>query len=486
MKSLAIPNRERLKGQTIICRKCGNKYCSKKDEKGKTKWICKSTGKRLGSCPNPESQKFTSALYNPFTQKPDIIIKHSTRDFWEFRKRHNELLDIEREIKMLYKSANLEQAMEIIKSFKKAPKKQKQTEEVKEIKQVQITKNTYLESAMYIYSDFLDGKIGEAWEKRPKSTKSIGNYKRTLERFHACLKKNGYSPEIITLSSLSKNHLNCWVREVKERYGSNKTQNDYLNNVSTFLKWCSKRGAGDICNSLDFVQRGKTVGDTNTASLSDFSEMMKLVTEENGKGREQWKDSKTGKMISKSKNYYRDWLREGLWLSLLLGGRGDDIIDFKWNEVHVRKDENEKLYWIELFDHKYFLSQGVERHNFIPVYKQTYDMLVDLGLNEKIGTDEFVIAPQETNRSRMKRILGESFRWYWREVAKFNPNVKYKSLRSTFITLATNLAGDQYQLIQKHTKADITRKHYYDKSVAVSNMYGQDFFNVETRQNSPQ
>ena len=109
--------------------------------------------------------------------------------------------------------------------------------------------------------------------------------------------------------------------------------------------------------------------------------------------------------------------------------------------------------------------------------------MVDLGINEKIGPDEYVLAPKETNRKRMKRILGESFRWYWREVAGFNPNVKYKSLRSTFITLATNLAGEQYQLIQKHTKADITRKHYYDKSVAVSNMYGQDFLATKKTQN---
>jgi hypothetical protein len=476
MKSLLIPNRDRLKGQTILCRKCGNKYCSQKGTDGKTKWMCKSIGKRIGSCPNPDSQRFTSTLYNPFTQKPDILIRHETRDFWEFRKRHNELLDIEREIKHLYKEGRLQQAMELVKSFRKKPKVKSIDESNPVVKEVIISSQTYLESAMYIYSDFIDGKIGEKWEKRPKSEKSIVNYKRALERFHTCLRKCGYNPEIITLESLSKKHLNCWVREVKDRYNSNKTQNDYLNSISTFLKWCSKRGAGEVCNSLDFVQRGKTKGDTSTASLLEFTQMMDLVTPENGKGYEKWTDGKTGKTVSKSKNFYRQWLYEGLWLSLLLGGRGDDITDFKWNEIHTRTENGNSLYWIELFDHKYYAAQGVEKNNFIPVYKQTYDILLSLGLKEKIGTEEYVIAPEFQNRKRMKRILGESFRWYWREVAGYNPQVKYKSLRSTFITLATNLAGEQYQLIQKHTKSDITRKHYFDKSVAVSNMYGQDFF----------
>lgn len=442
MKSLKIPKRDRLKGQTIMCRKCGNNYCSEKRENGTTRWVCKNTGKLLGSCPNPESQKYVSTLYNPFTQKTDIRVPHETRDFWDFRKRHNELLEVEREIRRLHRIGKVHHAMNLVKSFRKSPIQKQNENYPRETKEVVIKPETYLESAMLIYSDFLDGKIGQQWEKRPKSPKSIENYKRTLERFHECLRNNGFNPEIISLSSLAKEHLNCWVREVKERYKANKTQNDYLNNLSIFLKWCSKRGGGAICNSLDHVQRGKTKGDTHSASLYEFSEMIALITPENGKGKENWRDSKSGKIISKSKNYYRDWLVDGLWLSLLLGGRGDDITDFKWNEIHFRKTEqNKELIWIELPDHKYHKSQGVERYNFVPVYKQTYQILERLGLKDNIGKDEFVLAPEFTNRKRMKRILGESFRWFWK-LAGFDPHVKYKSLRSTYITLATNLAGD--------------------------------------------
>jgi hypothetical protein len=157
-----------------------------------------------------------------------------------------------------------------------------------------------------------------------------------------------------------------------------------------------------------------------------------------------------------------------------------DIVDFKWNEVEVRNGINgKKLYWVELLDHKFMKAHEVEQKQFIPIYNQTYELLQRLGLKEKIGTNEYVLAPKVENRKGMKKVLGDSFRWYWRDVAEMNPKVKYKSLRSTFITLATNLAGDQYQLIQKHTQADTTRKHYYDKSVAVSEMFEQDFYNLK-------
>jgi integrase len=288
------------------------------------------------------------------------------------------------------------------------------------------------------------------------------------------------------LGAITKEHLHLWVREIKSRGFARKTENDYISSLSTFLKWCTKRGAGEINNSLEHVERKKTKGDTTTIQLQEFKEMMELVTPENGKGDDSWIDSKTGKTVFKSKNFYRDWLPDGLWLGLLLGGRGDDITAFKWNEIHHRTTEDGTVfYWIELFDHKYFNANDLEQYHHIPIYQQTYQLLMKLGLKEKLGSDGYVLAPEEENRNRMKRIMGESFRWFWRmKVGDKTAGVKFKSLRSTFITIATILAGDQYQLIQKHTNLDTTRKHYYDKSLAVSTMFGQDFFDIKSLENA--
>jgi len=477
MKVLHIPARSRLKGQTIICNRCKSKgYCTTKKTNGKTKWVCKSTGKRLGVCPNPESHRFVSTLYNPFTQKSDIIIRHQTRDFWQFRKRHNELLNIEQEVKILYKSGAIDQALAIVQSFKKSDHSDKEKKAV-DSKVVMIAPDTFLETAMYVYADFLDGKKGEEWEKRPKALKTITTYKRALERFHACLVSNGYLPEIITLKMLNKEHLHCWIREVKERYGANKTQNHYLNNVNTFLNWCSSRGGGDICNALEHVKRGRTKGDTTIATLEDFKRMIVVVTPENSKQDYTWVDKNTGELRQKSRYHYKDWLQDGFWLTLLLGGRGDDISNFKWSEVHKKVDENvNEYYWIELFDHKYAMQHDTERYNYVPMYKQTYEILLKLGLKEKRLSNDYVLAPNYKNRRRLKEVLSKSFHWYWQGVAGLNANVKFKSLRSTFVTLASlSAAGDKWQLIQKHTNMDTTRKHYFEKSHAVSEMFGEDF-----------
>ena len=330
---------------------------------------------------------------------------------------------------------------------------------------------------MYIYSDFLVGKKGENWEKRPKTNHTINNYKRSLERFHACLVVNGFQPELLSLKSIDTKHLHPWIREVKKRYRANKTQNDYLDNVKIFFNWCIDRGSGPICNALNQVKRGRTTGDTTIASIADFKRMIAIVSPKYSKEVYTYKDTKTGKIKEKTRKHYKPWLKDGFWLALLLGGRGDDISNFKWSEVHKKTDDKgNQHYWIEQLDHKYFMQNDVKRYNYIPMYKQTYEILLGLGLKEKIGNDNYVIAPNFENRSRLKNILSASFNWYWKKVASLDPNVQFKSLRSTFITMASLSAdGDKWQLIQKHTNMDTTRKHYFEKSHAVSEMFGQDF-----------
>ena len=218
MKNLSIPKRDRLKGQNIRCSICygkGKGFCSSKDKDGNKKWMCKGNGKLISSCPNPLSQKYVSILYNPFSKKSDIVIPHKTRDFLGFRKKHVELLEIETEIKHLISIGKTEHAMAIIENFKSKPSKKKDDQSKGiEAKAVNVTGDTYLETAIYIYNAFLNGEKGEIWEKRPSSKKCIQNYQRALERFHECLVNNSYNPQIMPLSSLSKKHLNCWVREV--------------------------------------------------------------------------------------------------------------------------------------------------------------------------------------------------------------------------------------------------------------------------------
>ncbi len=493
MNSLHIPTRERLKGQNIrcsICYKKGKGYCASKGENGKTAWKCKSTGKHLNTCNSPDSQKFISALYNPFSKKSDIIVQHDIRDFDEFRNKHNELLNIEKEIKRLYRIGKTTQAMAIVKSFRKQPKENeeqiKQQEQEDKSREINITKETYLEMAMFIYTEYLYGRKGEDWEKRPKTKKAIQNYTRTLEKFHECLSKRGFNPEVMQLETINKKHLHTWVREVKSWGLANKTENDYLNNVSIFFNWCSERGAGEICNALGHVEKGKTKGDTTMISFKDFKDMIALITPENGKGLDSWICGKTGKPKSKFKNFYRDWLPDGFWLSLLLGGRGDDMVDFKWNEIKHRKTEDgHDFYHIELFNHKHFRGNNEEKEDFIVAYKQTYEILLRLGLKDKIGTDQYVIAPEVENRKRIKRILEDSFRFFWRlKTGSKENDVKFKTLRSTYITISENLAGSQSEMIRRHTKTDTTRKHYFNRSFAVSNMFGQDFFDLKTASNS--
>ena len=323
MKSLNIPTRERLKGQNIRCSICyrkGKGYCSSKGKNGKTSWKCKDKGKHINTCSRPESQKYISTLYNPFTKKSDIIVQHDTRDFKEFRTKHFELLEIETKIKYLHLEHNTNEALAIINSFKKQSTKVQPEEDTKarDNKEVIITPTTYLQSAMQTYTDFLYGKIGHELEKRPKNKRTVDGYARHLEVFHDCLGRNEYQPEFLPLKDITKKMLFDYAVEIKAWNKSEKTKNDYLDTVKTFFKWCTKRGAGPINNSLDNVERGQTEGDNTMIDFKRFKEMITLITPENSKSVEPYICGKTKKPRTKNKYHYKEWLADGLWLSLLM------------------------------------------------------------------------------------------------------------------------------------------------------------------------
>ena len=494
MKSLNIPTRERLKGQNIrcsICYKKGKGYCATKGNDGKTLWKCKTKGKHINTCSNPESQKYISSLYNPFTKKTDIIIQHDTRDFDEFRNKHYELLNVEKKIRYLYLEGKTGEALAIINSFKKHPKKiqneqSSKIQEERKKRSIKITPETYLETAIQIYIDFLTGKRGRQSEKRPKNDKTIDNYANTLEAFQDCLERHEYQTEFLPLKDINEDMLFDYADEVNGWKKANKTKNDYLDNVGIFFRWCTKRGAGPICNTLDNIERGKTEGDTTMISFKDFAEMITFITPENTKEVEHYTCGKTGKPRTKNKYHYKPWLADGLWLTLLMGGRGEDMAEFKWYDVFVRQEENNPdFYWIELLNFKHFKATGEKKKDFIVVYKQTYEILLKLGLKEKMGTDEYVITPDTENRKTVKRNMEDGFRHFWRlKTGKKSNKESYKTLRSTYITISENLAGSQSDLLRRHTKADVTRKHYFNKAFAVSNMCGQDFMDIKLANNS--
>ena len=116
------------------------------------------------------------------------------------------------------------------------------------------------------------------------------------------------------------------------------------------------------------------------------------------------------------------------------------------------------------------------------MYKQTYEILLKLGLKQKIGTEEYVIAPKLENRNTVKRNLEDGFRHFWRlKTGKKDNDETYSTLRNTYMTLSQVLAGPLSDMLRRHTRADVTRKHYFNQAFAVSGMFGQNFTDSQRR-----
>ena len=324
---------------------------------------------------------------------------------------------------------------------------------------------------MKIYNEWLKGNYREKWETKKYADKTISNYQRALERFHKCLIENHFEPQLIRISEVNEKHKYSWANEVYSWDISTTAREAYISDIRTFLNWCKDKAEGKVRKRKNQPKKG----DKTVTTIKDFEKMTSLITPENGMGIDGYRTLKSGEKVQKKKNYYRSWLKDTFWLSLLLGGRGDEITNFTWNEIKRKEYDGSFVYWIELEDHKVEDADD----NIIPIYDKTYEILKGLGLEEKIGSNEYVVAPEIEKRSTMRNFLGKAWKWYWQDVAKLDPNIKWKSLRSTNITLSNILTGDKAKYFKKHTQADTERIHYMNAQVAAASMFREEFKDIE-------
>jgi len=170
-----------------------------------------------------------------------------------------------------------------------------------------------------------------------------------------------------------------------------------------------------------------------------------------------------------NKNMYRPWLKTAIKLALLGGGRrAEELVMLKWIDVLPYKETGELLggllsyndYKVERILNK---KLGDEKEPIeIPITPQLATLLLEIGWKEKKGKDEYIIAPQITNRAYVNNSMCKGFKHYYLQIENPRPKISFKSLRKTYITYLKAISGDRAKEITGHTTDKIIGDHYED------------------------
>jgi integrase len=205
-----------------------------------------------------------------------------------------------------------------------------------------------------------------------------------------------------------------------------------------------------------FVPKSVTPSSIDIITEDEFNQVLKAVDTYNpfitlgGKG--------------EKKNLYKPYLKDGFKLFLLTGGRREEVVDLKWSDI-FSTPQGVKLFIIDNLKVKRMKKNNKECKKYIGINADLEDFLIELGMNEKIGRDEYILYPNRT--STTKTIMTDLSRGFshYKKGAGIKKDISLSNLRKTYLTWHHQVLGDDTGLVSSHSTTHVLEKYYLDPKV---------------------
>lgn len=339
----------------------------------------------------------------------------------------------------------------------------------------EMKKPIFLTDCMQAFIDFKKGINVETYQKKHIDKKTLRGFERSLEYFLFALQEKGLDARHLLFTDINPKIVGIVTDYLSEDRGlSAKSVNNAVAEIKSFMKFIISTYYPTFTNEFDKVEKLKVRIDTTSITMKEFLDVIKVTTPENS-----MMDIWHGK---KFKNIWKDYWIDAFFLGLYTGGRLEEITHMKWNDF-VFNDEN-KISFIELSDFKIMRARKDWKNNSEEKKKRVemtphFEMLLtDMGMSQKIGSDEYILAPERSNRKQLGTDISKAFSHYI-ALLKLPEEKTFKHLRKTYLTNTFIESANEQEFLAKggHTNMDTPKKHYIDWKVVLEarrkKMYGE-------------
>jgi hypothetical protein len=245
----------------------------------------------------------------------------------------------------------------------------------------------------------------------------------------------------------------------------------YTSLISTFYNFFIDRKKYKIDNYFKFYIKKSVHTPKPIVSIYEIEKLILHLNSGNANKREVFKDET-------SKLHDHCWLSDYILLSLLSGGRREEVCNIKFSDI-IEKEG--KPHHIKSLDLKVSRSKRLNELQYLPkkiyVTDEIERFLIKLGYYQHKGSDRYLICPERTYRLNIFTEASHDFSFFCKQIF---PNTEYtlKMLRKIYCTKAREKYGEAACILTGHKTSDVIVNHYLNHDELFKNIYNEMNFGI--------
>lgn len=313
--------------------------------------------------------------------------------------------------------------------------------------------------AVLKYYQYLDGKHKYSHKQKNVSEGHRDECIRHCGFFVDTLKssKNVATMRVVNTTQGDVARFYDWATE---KY-SDSTFNKCFRNLKAFYKFLIDIEEIDMKNPFEiYVPKLVSKNKIQTLSKKEFNDILNAVDTCDpihilgGKG--------------ERKNKYQPYLKDAFKLFLLTGGRNEEVVNLRWSDILITMN-NIKFFEVE--NHK-TKRQNISKNRvksvapkYFPINSDLFELLMNLGYEEKKNTDDFILCPNRTEKfETIISNVSKGFTHY-RIGAGIKKDVSLRNLRKTYLSWVQVVMNKDTRILSSHTSDEVLEKHYLDPTI---------------------
>lgn len=304
------------------------------------------------------------------------------------------------------------------------------------------------------YNQYLNGDSEYAHLKKDVTDGHRNELIRFCKYFVQCIKKTK-NIEIARIKDISKEDVSNFYLWADDHYGS-KSFNKCMAGLKGFFDFLIDIEEIVMKNPFrTYSIKSVTRSNIDCVTKEEFNTILEAVGKYNptlilgGKG--------------EKKNMYTPYIKNGFKLFLLTGGRREEVVDLRWSDI-----------FITVSGVKFFRIQNLkvvrnikkdEVYKYIPINSDLFDLLLEMGYDEKKQTDDFILFPERKIQSlTIRDLLSKAFTHY-KKAAGIEKNISLKTLRKTYITWVKQVMQKETGILTSHSTEKVLETYYLDPKI---------------------